>query len=126
MVKAARARGAFYLTEIEGMREHVISYTRNVTLAANAFRKVRREGPLIDGLSDIIRLDVRPFLHKMDNPTEQRLYLEGEQLRTLKCLRVYYINIISTYTLDNRAEQIIAKRVRVTLNRKGLVRLQEV
>ncbi len=126
MVKAARARGAFYLTDIEGMREHVISYTRNVTLAANAFRKVRREGPLIDGLSDIIRLDVRPFLHKMDNPTEQRLYLEGDQLRTLKCMRVYYINIVSTYTLDNRAEQIIAKRVRVTLNRKGLVRLQEV
>lgn len=126
MVKAARAHEALSLTDIEGQREQVVCYTRNVTLAANAFRKVRGEGPLIDGLSDIIRLDVRPFLHKMDNPTEQRLYLEGDRLRTLKCARVYYVNIVSTYSLDNRAEQIIAKRVRVTLNRKGLVRLQEV
>lgn len=126
MVKAAQTRGALSLTDIDGQRELVLSYTRNVTLAADAFRKVRREGPPINGVSDIIRLDVRPFLHKMDNPTEQRLYLEGAQLRTLKCARVYYINIISTYSLDNRAEQIIAKRVRVTLNRKGLVRLQEV
>lgn len=126
MVKAARTAGALSLTDLEGQREQVVRYTRNVTLAANAFRKVRQEGPPINGVSDIIRLDVRPFLHKMDNPTEQRLYLEGDRLRTLKCARVYYINIISTYALDNRTEQIIAKRVRITLNRKGLVRLQEV
>jgi len=126
LVAAARQAGALGFTALEGQHEQVIRYTRNVMLVANAFRRVRKEGPPLKGVSDIIRLDVRPFLHKMDNPTEQRLYLEGDRLRTLKCARVYYINIISTYALNNCTAQIIAKRVRITLNRKGLVRLQEV
>jgi hypothetical protein len=75
-------------------------------------------------VADILRLDVRPFLHKMDDPVEERLGLDGDRLRTVKCAKVYYINIVSVYTVGGTKEQIVSQRVRVTLNRKGLVRLQ--
>jgi hypothetical protein len=104
----------------------VIRYSRNVRLIADAFRKVRHEGTPLTGLSDILRLDIRPFLHKMDNPSERRYYFDGEILRTIKLNRVYYINIVSTYSRAGEAELIISKNVRVTLNRKGLIRLEEV
>jgi hypothetical protein len=96
-----------------------------VRLIADAFKQVRHEGTPLTGLSDILRLDIRPFLHKMDNPTERRDYLAGNVLRTLKLNRVYYINVVSTYTQMDEGEMIISKNVRVTLNRKGLVRLEE-
>lgn len=124
-VKAAYRRGQLSPIEIDGYSEHVIRYSRNVRLIADAFRKVRHEGTPITGLSDILRLDIRPFLHKMDNPSEQRYYLDGDRLRTVKLNRVYYINIVSTYSCAGDKELIISKNVRVTLSRKGLIRLEE-
>jgi hypothetical protein len=124
-VKEAYQRGQLSPIEINGYSEHVIRYSRNVRLIADAFRKVRHEGPPLTGLSDILRLDIRPFLHKMDNPTERRYYLNGDRLDTRKLNRVYYINIVSTYSRAGEEELIISKNVRVTLNRKGLVRLEE-
>ncbi|MEZ4614901.1 MAG: hypothetical protein R2867_05205 [Caldilineaceae bacterium] len=124
-VKAAYHRGQLSPIEIDGYSEHVLRYSRNVRLIADAFRKVRHEGTALTGLSDILRLDIRPFLHKMDNPTERRYHLDGDKLRTIKLNRVYYINIVSTYSRAGEEELIISKNVRVTLNRKGLVRLEE-
>jgi hypothetical protein len=125
-VKAAYQRSQLSPIDIDGYSEHVIRYSRNVRLIADAFRKVRHEGTPLTGLSDILRLDIRPFLHKMDNPSERRYYFDGETLRTIKLNRVYYINIVSTYSRAGEAELIISKNVRVTLNRKGLIRLEEV
>ncbi len=124
-VKAAYRRGQLSPMEIDGYSEHVIRYSRNVRLIADAFRQVRHEGSPLTGLSDILRLDIRPFLHKMDNPSERRYYLDGDTLRTMKLNRVYYINIVSTYSRAGDEEIIISKNVRVTLSRKGLVRLDE-
>ncbi len=124
-VKAAYRRSQLSPIDIDGYGEHVIRYSRNVRLIADAFRKVRHEGTPLTGLSDILRLDIRPFLHKMDNPSERRYYLDGENLRTIKLNRVYYINVVSTYSRAGEAELIVSKNVRVTLNRKGLIRLEE-
>ncbi|MCB0185615.1 MAG: hypothetical protein KDE31_15210, partial [Caldilineaceae bacterium] len=66
-----------------------------------------------------------PFLHKMDNPSERRYYLDGDTLRTVKLNRVYYINVISTYQKAGQEELFISQNVRVTLNRKGLVRVEK-
>jgi len=124
-VKAAYRRGQLSPMEIDGYSAHVLRYSRRVRLIANAFQKVRREGTPMTGVSDILRLDIRPFLHKMDNPSERRYYLDGDTMRTAKLDRVYYINIVSTYNRAGQEEMIISKNVRVTLNRKGLVRLEE-
>ncbi|MCB0061718.1 MAG: hypothetical protein KDE19_06370, partial [Caldilineaceae bacterium] len=125
-VKAAYANGQISPIEIDGSSEHIIHYARNVRLIADAFRKVRREGVALTGLSDILRLDIRPFLHKMDNPTERRYYLDGDTLRTIQLNRVYYINVISTYQLVGEEQIFISQNVRVTLNRTGLVRVEKV
>ncbi len=124
-VQVAHQQSRLSPIQIEGYDEHVIRYSRNVRLIANAFREVRDEGIPITGLSDILRLDIRPFLHKMDNPTERRYSLAGDDLRKLKLDRVYYVNIISTYRQEGNDKLTLAKNVRITLNRKGLVRLEE-
>lgn len=124
-VEEAYHAGQISPMEIDGYSEHIIRYSRNVRLIADAFRKVSKEGVPLTGLSDILRLDIRPFLHKMDNPTERRNYLDGDTLRTMKLNRVYYINVISTYQTVGEEEIFISQNVRVTLNRKGLVRVEK-
>lgn len=120
----ARNQGMMSIIENGSQGEQVLSYTRDVTLHTKAFARIYPDGPPITGVADILRLDVRPFLHKMDDPIELRLGLDGDTLRTVKCAKVYYINIVSVYTVGGAEAQIISQRVRVTLNRKGLVRLQ--
>jgi hypothetical protein len=122
----ARNQGAISVIDNGAQGEEVLCYTRDVTLHTSVFEQIYKDGPPITGIADILRLDVRPFLHKMDDPIEKRLGLDGDQLRTVKCAKVYYINIVSVYTVGGTQEQIVSKRVRVTLNRKGLVRLQTI
>ena len=119
-----RNQGIMSIIENGAQGEQVLCYTRNVTLHTKAFARIYPDGPPITGVADILRLDVRPFLHKMDDPVEERMGLDGDRLRTVKCAKVYYINIVSVYTVGGTKEQIVSQRVRVTLNRKGLVRLQ--
>jgi len=119
-----RNQGMISIIENGAHGEQVLSYTRDVTLHTKAFARIYPDGPPITGVADILRLDVRPFLHKMDDPIELRLGLDGDVIRTVKCAKVYYINIVSVYTVGGTKEQIVSQRVRVTLNRKGLVRLQ--
>lgn len=119
-----RNQGAISILENGVQGEQILCYTRDVTLHTTAFEQMYPDGPPITGVADILRLDIRPFLHKMDDPVERRLGLDGDNLRTMKCAKVYYINIVSVYTVGGIKEQIVSQRVRVTLNRKGLVRLQ--
>jgi hypothetical protein len=119
-----RHQGAISIIENGMQGEQVLCYTRNVTLHTSGFAQMYPDGPPITGVADILRLDVRPFLHKMDDPVERRLGLDGDTVRLVKCAKVYYINIISVYSIGDAKEQIVSQRVRVILNRKGLVRLQ--
>lgn len=119
-----RNQGVISVIDNGAQGEEVLCYTRDVTLHTSAFQQIYKDGPPITGVADILRLDVRPFLHKMDDPIEKRLGLDGDRLRSAKCAKVYYISIVSVYTVGGTKEQVISQRVRVTLNRKGLVRLQ--
>ncbi|MCE7983572.1 MAG: hypothetical protein DYG89_20555 [Caldilinea sp. CFX5] len=119
-----RNQGVMSIIENGAQGEQILCYTRDVALHTKAFARIYPDGPPITGVADILRLDVRPFLHKMDDPIEQRLGLDGDRLRTVKCAKVYYINVVSVYTVGGTKEQIVSQRVRVTLNRKGLIRLQ--
>lgn len=123
-IRQARNQGAVSMIDNGAQGEQVLCYTRNVTLFSQMFQKLYKDGPPITGVADILRLDVRPFLHKMDNPFAQRLMLEGNELHTVKCAKVYFINIISVYSDGGIHNQVVSQRVRVTLNRKGLVRLE--
>jgi len=121
-----RNQGVISVIDNGAPGEEVLCYTRDVTLHTNVFHQIYKDGPPITGVADILRLDVRPFLHKMDDPVEKRLGLDGEHLRMVKCTKVYYINIVSVYSVGGTQTQIVSQRVRVTLNRKGLVRLHTV
>ncbi|MEZ4729621.1 MAG: hypothetical protein R3E79_21030 [Caldilineaceae bacterium] len=119
-----RNQGMISVIDNGAQGEEVLCYTRDVTLHTNVFNQIYKEGPPITGVADILRLDVRPFLHKMDDPIEKRLGLDGDRLRAVKCAKVYYMNIVSVYRVGGAQAEIVSQRVRVTLNRKGLVRLQ--
>ncbi|MEZ4865917.1 MAG: hypothetical protein R3C14_31675 [Caldilineaceae bacterium] len=123
-IRELRQRSVIAKIGNEGQEERILCYTRDVTLRTGTFQRIYPDGPPITGVSDIMRLDVRPFLHKMDEPYERRPYLDSTGLRKVKCPKVYYVNAITICTGAHAGDQIIAQRVVLTLNRKGVTHVE--
>ena len=116
------------LTELDndGLGEQVIRYEKVVVLHKNALAHVYADAPEITALKDIMRFDIRPFLHKMDEPRERWSYLDGEDVRTIRLPRVYYVNFIQRYEMPDRRLPPAAERQRATLTRKGIRRVERI
>jgi hypothetical protein len=125
-VKALRNRGLITEVDNDGQEENVICYTKEVVLQTAAFSHIYTGGPPITGVNDIMRFDVRPYLRKMDDPMERRLYLEDGQLREVNCDKVYYINFVTAYTVGEAQEFIKLERTLLTLTRDGIKRVTRI
>lgn len=107
----------------EGQDEHILCYTKEVVLQANAFHELANGGLALDGITDIMRFDLRPYLRKMDDPIERRFLLRDKKLQVIRCPKVYYLNAITTYTTDNRSQLERVEHSRIVLTRKGIRRI---
>lgn len=120
------ARNRSLVTEIDnaGLGETVIRYLKTVTLYNDAFAKPFAHGPDVAGIVDIMRYDVRPFLRKMANPSQRLKYLEDGKTRTAIAHKVYFLNFVIVTSSQADPAQRSYQRVRVTLDRKGIQRVE--
>ena len=127
-VLQARNQDLFVDLSNAGYGEVIICYTKDVILYADAFEKVSVDMPMMSGLNDITRYDVRRFLKKMSAPVQERPSLTNNKLTTITAHKVYHLNLISRYrVLKPKAEKEKSHtRVRVVLNQKGIKRIEQV
>jgi hypothetical protein len=123
-ITAQRNRNLITALDNEGQGERLICYTKEVVLHADAFRQIYTGGPQITGVTDIMRLDVRPYLRKMDDPTARWFYLQDGEVKTAQAAKVYYLNFVTAYTGDDRQPVEIIERTQVTLTRDGIKRVE--
>jgi hypothetical protein len=123
-VLASRNRNLMTELENEGQEESIICYTKEVTLRTRAFRAIDTGGATLNGIADIMRHDIRPYLRKMDDPVEHRYYLENGKLAVVPCPKVYYLNLISVYTAEGEHPVERLERHQIALTRKGIRRVE--
>jgi len=111
----------------EGKPERVMKHEKEVTLYPDPILKVHERR---QDLNDIMRFSIDDFLRQADNPKVDYLHLddEGGRLECLQCSRVYHVNMVMRYTSYDSAGklQVSYERVRIVLNRDGIIRLEEV
>jgi hypothetical protein len=117
-----QARNRQVMTELanDGQGEQIIRYDKEVVLYRRAFDRIYPNMPQFDGLVDIMRYDIRPFLYKMANPIERVLYVKNGRLRKAKAHRLYAVNFILVYKDKHSKPAVIYERTRAMINRKGL------
>ena len=117
----------FTSIEGEGKPERVMKYEKEVTLYPDPIFKAHERRK---DLNDIMRFSIDDFLRQADDPKVDYLHLndEGDRLETLHCSRAYHVNMIVRYTSQDSSGglQVSYERVRIVLNRDGIMRLEEV
>jgi hypothetical protein len=123
-VRAARHKDPFADLDNEGMGETIICHTKDIVLDGDLFTKAFMGIPKVSGLNDIIRYNVQPYLRKMDDPVEDQLLLEDGELKTIHTHKVYHVNVVSRYKSISPKIEILYKRMRLVLTRKGIKRIE--
>ncbi len=120
------ARNRQVITELDndGQGEDILRYEKAVMLQREAVEDIYVDAPPIRAVKDIMRLDVRDFLRKMDNPTRIQLYLKGSKVRRARLPRVYFLNIVQVATAADANEPAKTSRMRIRLTRKGIRRVE--
>lgn len=125
----SRIRNMDNLTSIDedGKPERVFKYKKEIILYPEAILKAhdRRKD-----LHDIMRFNIKDFISQADDSQVQYTYVDPATgaVRTAACARVYHMNLVIKYIYTDAAGQqkINFDRIRVVLNKEGLVRLEEV
>ncbi len=111
----------------EGKPERVLKYKKKIALypAVIMKRHERRRD-----LNDIMRFNIREVVEQADDAEVEYSYIDPRDgaLRSASCSRVYHMNMVLKYTYFNREDQlsIYYERIRIVLNKEGIVRLEEV
>jgi len=124
-VLSVRDRGLFSNLANDGQGEQIIRYSKEVVLNKDVFARIYPDSPPITGINDILRYDVRPYLRKMANPTQRKMYLDGDELCTVRCQKVYHLNMVSVYRITTPTTATTSTKTRVVLNRKGIRRVEQ-
>ena len=123
-VLTARHKDPFADLDNEGMGETIICHTKDIVLDASLFPKAFKGLPKVNGLNDIIRYNIQPYLRKMADPVEEQLLLEDGELKKVHTHKVYHINVVSRYKSISPGVEILYKRMRLVLTRKGIKRIE--
>jgi hypothetical protein len=123
-ITAQRNRNLITALDNEGQGEHVLCYTKEVVLRSQAFQQIYTGGPEITGITDIMRLDMRPYLRKMDDPLARWFHIQDGEVQTAQAAKVYYLNFVTAYTAGDRQPAEIIERTQVTLTRDGIRRVE--
>lgn len=125
----SRLRNIDNITSVdeEGKPERVLKYKKEITLYPGVI--VKRHERRRD-LNDIMRFNVRDIVEQADDPSVDYQYLEpeGGALRTVACARVYHLNMILKYSYSRGGgrEAVYYERIRIVVDKEGIVRLEEV
>ena len=125
----ARIRKKDNITSVDedGKPERVFKYKKEISLYPE---KILRAHDRRKDLNDIMRFNIKDFVTQADDSRVEYPYADPAtgEIRTAVCSRVYHMNMIVKYSY--RDAQGTAKlhydRIRIVLNKEGLVRLEEV
>ena len=125
----SRIRKIDNITSIDedGKPERVFKYKKEIALYPEKILKAhdRRKD-----LNDIMRFNIKDFVTQADDSSVEYPYADPAtgQIRTAVCSRVYHMNMVVKYSYADAqgAEKIHFDRIRIVLNKEGLVRLEDV
>jgi hypothetical protein len=115
--------------------ETLLHYTKKVTFQPQAFSM--GEGH-IHQVKDVVRFNLNDFLKKLSDPNQDIRYYSLEKgVLHQNAPKVYHLNVIFRYTITSHSRDPEThqkktvrhseyERVRIVLNKKGIVRLEEV
>ncbi len=125
----ARLRRIDNITSVdeEGKPERVFKYKKEITLYPEVIMKSHER---LRDLNDIMRFNIRELVEQADDSAVDYPYVDQAtgDVRTAACARVYHLNMVLKYTyFDKEAKvNIHYERIRIVLNKDGIVRLEEV
>ena len=111
----------------EGKPERVLKYKKEIFLFPEVIMKrhERRRD-----LNDIMRFNIREVVEQADDAEVDYPYVDPADgaVRSASCARVYHMNLVLKYTYYSREGQLNLhyERIRIVLNKEGIVRLEEV
>ena len=110
----------------DGKPERVFKYKKEMMLKP---RLIGRMHDRRKDLNDIIRFNITDFIKQADDPQSDytRVAPDG-MLLSSSCPRVYRLNLVLRYSYRGRdgAQRVNRERIRVVLNKQGIVRMEEV
>jgi len=125
----ARLRSIDNITSVDedGKPERVFKYKKEIALYPGKILKThsRRKD-----LNDIMRFNVKEFITQADDSSVDYLYADPGtgSIRPVPCARVYHMNLIIkySYAAARGQDKVHYDRIRIVLNKEGLVRMEEV
>jgi len=125
----ARLRNIDNITSVdeEGKPERICKYKKEILLYPERIMKCHERRR---GLNDIMSFNIRDLVEQADDSAVDYPYVDPDTgaLKTAACARVYHMNLVIKYTYSDRKAQpkINYERIRIVLNKDGIVRLEEV
>ena len=99
---------------------HIVSYSRRTEVNAKRLRQGR---PDMGGLTEIIRLSVRPWLTHMDGPYEPVWLPRGQRVEKHEAKRVYPVLLMLEVEAEDRDDRVRVTR-RLELSRDGVEKIR--
>ncbi len=125
----ARFRSIDNITSIDedGNPERVFKYKKEITLYPG---QILRAHSRRKDLNDIMRFNIKDFITQADDSSVDYQYADPDtgRIRSVPCARVYHLNMILKYSYSaaQGQEKVHYDRIRIVLNKEGLVRLEDV
>jgi hypothetical protein len=123
-VRRKREEAITDILDDEFAGESVLCHAREINLRANAFQGIFSSNLPVSGINDIIRIDIRFLLNRMDEPIDTRYILGKEGIRSVKARRVYYVYVVSKYKSISPHKETLYNLHRIVLSRKGIIRVE--
>lgn len=114
--------------ELEPERNEVmIHYAKQFHFQSDVFRNQLKH---VRFLKEIVRFDLSKFLAKLDEPQKKLRYFDSETgVMSMRAPKVYHINLILKYAATEKGDKsrlVELERIRLILNKKGIVRVETV
>lgn len=110
--------------------EEVIHFSKQILIHTHF---IRHHFPHIRFIRDISRFAIDEFLLRIDEPSKKLQYFDQQRgIATIKAPKVYHINLISRYAVSEFKEgrwlpaRIDFEYIRLVINKKGIVRVEQV
>lgn len=104
--------------------ESVLCHAREINLQANAFQEMFSSNLPVSGINDIVRIDIRFLLNRMDEPVDTRFLMGEDGIQSVRARRVYYVYVVSKYKSISPKKETLYVLHRVVLSRKGIIRVE--
>lgn len=120
--------------ELEPERlETVINYNKRMKLDVNEELREHFGNARVKRIHDVLRFDVSHFLAKLADPQKRLSYFDPEKgIVTTEAPKLYHLNLVFRYVVGDwqdgqcLKETVDYERLRVVLNKKGIVRVENV